>query len=285
MLIRGSTKIYGILGDPVAHSLSPVMQNAAFAEVGIDAAYVPFHVRPDDLKDAVQGIRALKICGVNVTVPHKEAICPLLDRLDPLAAAIGAVNTVRNDDGLLTGFNTDASGFLRSLREDLEWSPEGRRVLLLGAGGACRGAVVALAEARASALVIANRTQARADDLVARYGRAFQGTAFASLPLVGARLAEVFPEIDLVVNTSSIGLGGGDSIDLPWGRLPSQALFYDMVYGRGGTPLLHAATGHGIRGTDGLGMLACQGEDAFAIWTGRTPPSGLMRKKLHSFNT
>jgi shikimate dehydrogenase len=280
MNLRGSTMVFGILGDPVAHSLSPLMQNAAFAEAGIDGVYVPFHVKPDDLKGAVEALRALRIRGVNVTVPHKEAICPFLDRLDPLAKLIGAVNTVRNDEGILTGFNTDATGFLRSLEEDLHWHPEGRRVLLLGAGGACRAAVAALAGAGVSRISIANRTEERGERLAQGFRGLFPGTTFANLPLDFDRLAAVLPEVDLVVNTSAVGLQEGTSVDLPWGLLPRQALFYDMVYRRGGTDLLIAAARHGIEGACGLGMLACQGEDAFLIWTGRRPAPGVMRGAL-----
>ncbi len=284
MNIRGTTAVYGIFGDPVAHSLSPPMQNAAFADGGIDAAYVPFHVSPDALKGAVEGIRALGIRGVNVTVPHKEAIVALLDRLDPLAESIGAVNTVRNDGGILTGFNTDATGFLRSVHDDLGCRPEGGRFLLLGAGGACRAAVAALAGAGASSIAIANRTEARAQGLVERCRVDYRGTSFASLPLDPHRLAAVLPEVDLVVNTSAAGLQQGSCIDLPWSRLRCEALFYDMVYDREGTPMLRRAAAHGIRGAHGLGMLAAQGEDAFFIWTGRRPAPGLMRKVLERVN-
>ena len=139
MRISGRTRTYGILGYPVGHSLSPVMQNAAFAQMKFDAAYLPFEVRPEDLRAALDGVRALGIAGVNVTIPHKEAVLAYLDDVDPEAAAIGAVNTVVNRDGRLIGYNTDGAGFLAALKSEARFVPKKRNVLILGAGGAARG--------------------------------------------------------------------------------------------------------------------------------------------------
>lgn len=280
MTIRGTTGILGIFGDPVAHSLSPAMQNAALRSCGIDAVYVPFHVRPQHLEGAVAAIRSLDIRGVNVTVPHKEEICRYLDTIDAEARLIGAVNTIVNRQGTLTGYNTDGLGLLRSLEEDFGFRPEGRRILLLGAGGACRAALAALARAGAAWIGVANRTRSRAETLVREFESKLVGTTFASfssLNLEAEALAAVFPGIDLVVNTSSVGLKGEAFAALPLAALNPRASVYDMVYLPGGTPLLRTARDLGHRAADGTGMLAAQGEEAFRLWTGVSPPPGEMR--------
>ncbi len=280
MKISGTTRVLGIFGDPVKHSLSPLMHNDALARIGFDAVYVPFHVLPEHLPQAVASIRILDLLGVNLTVPHKERVCSLLDAVDPQARLIGAVNTVVNRDGYLTGYNTDGSGFLRSLAEDLGFDPAGRRILLLGAGGACRAALVALAQAGAGSIVVANRTPERASALVAEFAPIFSGTSFASCSLARGALTAHLPGVDLLVNTSALGLGGESLADFPWENLPSGAAVYDMVYGFEPTPLLRAAAAHGHGGADGLGMLAAQGEEGFRLWIGQAPPSGVMKAQL-----
>lgn len=278
--ISGRTRILGIFGDPVAHSLSPLMQNEALAAAGIDAVYVPFHVRPENLATAVSAIRSLDLWGVNVTVPHKELVGPFLDVIDPAARLIGAVNTIVNRDGVLTGYNTDAPGLLRSLAEDLWFEPAGRRILLLGAGGACRAAVVALGRAGAGWIGIANRTRSRAEALAAAFAEPLTGTTLAPCGLDAGEISALLPQVDLLINTSAAGLRGESFPDFPWHDLAPAALVYDMVYGRGGTPLLRTARARGHRTADGLGMLAAQGEEAFFLWTGQRPPDGVMKARL-----
>lgn len=278
--IRGETRILGIFGDPVAHSLSPLMQNAALAQAGIDAVYVPFHVLPECLEKAVAAIRSLHLWGVNVTVPHKEAVLRYLDVVDPAARLIGAVNTVVNRDGVLTGYNTDAHGLLRSLAEDLQFDPAGRRILLLGAGGACRAAVVALAQSGAAWIGVANRTRSRAMDLVGEFGASLKGTNLAALSLDPEEVSATLPQVDLLLNTSAVGLKGEGFGDFPWSDLGPGTLVYDMVYGRAETPLVQSARSRGLRVADGLGMLAAQGEEAFFLWTHRRPPEGVMKSRL-----
>ncbi|WP_305045104.1 shikimate dehydrogenase [Geoalkalibacter sp.] len=281
--ISGKTRILGIFGDPVAHSLSPLMQNAALRAAGIDAVYVPFHVRPEQLPGAVAALRALGIWGVNVTVPHKEAVMALLDEIDGPARLIGAVNTLVNRDGRLCGYNTDGEGLLESLRGDLGFTPAGRRIVLLGAGGACRAAVAALAARGAAWIGLANRSLPRAQALVNHFASHFPGTAFAILPLsprgAGDELAQALAGADLLVNTTSLGLRG-EEIPLPWPALAPGAVVCDMVYRRGGTPLCRSARERGHLVTDGLGMLAGQGERAFSLWTGQPPPFGVMKSRL-----
>ncbi len=280
MKISGSTKILGIFGDPIAHSLSPVMQNAALQQAGIPAVYIPFHVLPAQLPAAVESLRALQIWGVNVTIPHKEAVAGMLDELDPDARLIGAVNTIVNRDGKLVGYNTDAPGFLRSACEDLPIDPQGKRVLVLGAGGAARAALVALGRAGAQWLGLANRTRSRAQALVDEFSGILLGTSFASFGFDAESLSVAATDVDLVVNTTSIGLKGEVFDDFPWGSLSPDVAIYDMVYAPGGTPLMRKARERGHRAADGLGMLAAQGEEGFFLWTGQRPPSGVMKNRL-----
>jgi shikimate dehydrogenase len=280
MRLRGTTRILGIFGDPVGHSLSPVMQNAALQQTGIDAVYVPFHVKAADLGEAVAAIRSLGIWGVNVTVPHKEAVCRYLDEVDASARLIGAVNTIVNRQGTLVGHNTDASGFLRALAEDLDFSAAGKRVLLLGAGGACRAAVVALCQAGVSRIAIANRTRSRAESLVREFADIFMQTRFEHFGLEPDQLKFAADNVDLLVNTSAVGLKGESFAGLPWEELIPGTAVYDMVYSLQGTPLIREAGRRGLRASGGVGMLVCQGEEAFFLWTGKKPPAGLMKKAL-----
>lgn len=280
MKVSGRTRVLGIFGDPIAHSFSPLMQNHALEGAGIDAVFVPFHVLPQQLGAAVAGIRAFDLLGVNVTVPHKEAVCAYLDEIDPVARQIGAVNTIVNRNGRLCGYNTDGLGFLSSLRQDLGLQPAGLRVLLLGAGGAGRAALVALAQAGAAGITIANRTLARAEGLALEFSQVFGGTTFAPMSLEPEALKTALDGVDLVVNTSAAGLHGEAFPGFPWDAVPSQAAFYDMVYGAKLTPWLIAAQGRNHRVAGGLGMLAGQGEEAFYLWTGKRPPFGAMRAQL-----
>lgn len=282
MKISGKTRILGIFGDPVSHSLSPLMQNHALEAAGIDAVFVPFHVLPEQLGQAVEGIRALDLLGVNVTVPHKEAVCAHLDDIDPMARQIGAVNTIVNRNGRLCGYNTDGLGFLRSLQEDLALHPRGLRVLLLGAGGACRAALVSLCQAGVAQVTIANRTLARAEALAMEFGQVFGGITIAQSSLKPAALKLVLADVDLIVNTSAAGLKGEAFPGFPWTAVPAQAAFYDMVYGPGLTPWLTEAQSRNHPVAGGLGMLAGQGEEAFYLWTGKRPPFGAMRARLLS---
>jgi shikimate dehydrogenase len=280
MIIRGTTQVFGIFGHPVGHSLSPVMQNAALQASGLDAVYVPFPVEPDNLGEAVAALRALRIRGVNVTIPHKEKILRYLDELDSKARMIGAVNTVLNEGGRLIGYNTDETGLIKSLAHDLGFHPQGRRILMLGAGGAGRAALVALAARGAAWIGIANRTRQKAEDLAQAFRSLFPGTVFAVLGLDGSELSEVCPSADLLLNSTSLGMKGEVFAEIPWGQLHSGAVVYDIVYRRPDTPLLAAAREHGHSAADGLGMLIAQGEEAFRIWTGQDSPAGVMQQAI-----
>lgn len=280
MDISGKTTVLGIIGWPVAHSLSPLMQNAALEAMGLDWIYVPFSVREDDLGRAVTGLRALGVAGFNVTIPHKTAIIPLLDRISPEALLMGAVNTVKREGDELVGHNTDGPGFIRSLAEDLGFDPEGKRVLVLGAGGAARAAVASLAQAGAATVTVANRSTAKGGELVEAFRGVLGGTQFAVMPLDIPLLNDEVQNFDLVVNTTSVGMGGTAFEGFDVTRMKPSTSVYDMVYAPWETPLLADASRAGLRCANGIGMLVAQGECALAVWTGMEPPSGVMRRRI-----
>lgn len=279
-MISGKTQLLGIFGDPVAHSLSPKMQNAALEVAGLDAVYLPFLVHPENLAAAVESIRVFNFVGVNVTVPHKESIIPFLDEIDENAALIGAVNTIVNRQGHLIGFNTDAPGFLTSLHNDLHISPQGKQVIVVGSGGAGRAAVAALAGIHASKVVIANRNKEKAEVLAYEMHKHFPATEFISFGLNDADLAEYLACVDLLVNTTSIGLSGECFPDFMLEKLSRSAAVYDMVYADDSTPLVKSALRHGYSCADGRGMLVAQGEAAYFKWFGLAPEEGVMRSQV-----
>jgi shikimate dehydrogenase len=245
------------------------MHNAAFQVLGLDWAYVAFDVEPEDLPSALRGARALGIEGLSVTIPHKEATAPGMDKLSPLAEALGAVNTVvREPGGALRGENTDGAGFLRALQDDEGFDPLNRRCLVVGAGGAARAVVRALADAGAAEVVVVNRTVERAEAVVALAGRCgrvgVEGDA---------------GEADLVVNATPLGMAG-TSLD---GQLPLDPvhlgpgqLVVDLVTTPAITPLIEAARARGAVAANGLGMLVHQAALAFRLWTGQEPPVAAM---------
>ncbi len=277
-MIDGHTHVVGIIGWPVEHSLSPVMHNAAFAARRMNWIYVPLPVAPDDVKEAVAGVRALGLRGVNVTIPHKQAVMPLLDTLTPEAQAIGAVNTIVVDPGgRMWGTNTDAPGFLADLQEH-HVEVEGERVLVLGAGGAARAVVYALARAGAH-VTIANRTFSRAVELARRIHHVLPGRSFRVVEWDVHQLAQEAETHTLLVNTTSVGMWP-DVDASPWpegvgfGRI---RVVYDVVYRPRETRLMQQARDWGCRVIGGLGMLVHQGAEAWRLWTGEVPPVHVMR--------
>jgi shikimate dehydrogenase len=278
MEITGNTKVCCLIGDPVEHSMSPPMHNAAFLEAGLDFVYLPFLVKPEQVAEAVAGLRALSVRGFNVTIPHKVAILPLLDSLDPLAEKIGAVNTVVNTGGSLYGLNTDAEGFYRALKEH-GINPQGKKVAVLGAGGAGRAVSYILTEKGAQVTVINRREHLdRAQNLADMINKGL-GRPVQVMPL--DNLADGLRGIDILVNTTSVGMWphSGDTL-VPAGLLKKIPVVFDIVYNPVETRLLKDAGKAGAKTISGADMLAWQGALAFEKWTGRPAPLDLMRQQI-----
>jgi shikimate dehydrogenase len=280
-VINGKSKVLGIIGHPVGHSLSPVMQNAALGACQLNYVYVPFDVHPDNLASAIMGLRSLGVVGFNVTIPHKSSIIPFLDSLDVSAQSASAVNTVKNEEGRLVGYNTDGDGLVRSLAEDLDFLPGDGDIVVIGAGGAARGAIASLCRAGTGRIIVFNRTPANAFEMVENLGLGRTDTEI----LIAADELELkfyMKKAQLLINTTSVGMNHEMLPFVELADLPDNAKIYDMVYAPAVTPLLHQAGEIGLRAANGLGMLAGQGELAFQIWTGILPPSGLMKSCLVS---
>ncbi|MFC2022012.1 shikimate dehydrogenase [Chloroflexota bacterium] len=277
--ISGKTRLCGLIGDPVEHTMSPVMHNAAFRKMGIDYLYLPFRVKKEELGKAIEGMRALNIKGLNVTIPHKVAALQFMDKLDHLAEKIGAVNTIVNDNGVLTGYNTDASGFLQALLErGIE--PEGKNVVILGAGGASRAVSFILAD-KDSHLVILNRLLELdwAKELASRISQTFAKEVEA-LELNRENLASVLGKAAILVNATSVGMSPNiEETPVTSDLLRPDIIVFDIVYNPIKTRLLREAEAAGAKTISGVDMLIWQGALAFEKWTGRKAPVELMREE------
>ncbi len=292
--LSASTRYCAVFGHPIRHSASPALQNAGLAALGLDWRYLAFEVHPDNLREAIRGAQVMKFIGVNLTVPHKLLAMDMVDLLDESAQTWGAVNTIRFEarakDGIWRplryfaetvpseirahGFNTDAVGLGRALREDLGMELAGAKVVLLGAGGAGRVAALKLAAEKVSQLFLVNRTLPKAESLRDEIHQRF--------PEVKAAVGYPGQAVDLVVNATSLGLKPEDTSPLDESQfsLRQARAVYDMIYRPAETPLLRAAKGAGCRVANGVGMLLYQGTEALEIWTGRTAPVEVMRKAL-----
>lgn len=277
MNVLGHTKVLGVFGHPIAHSLSPVMHNAAIRALNIGYIYVPFHVLPENLAGAVKGIRAMEIAGVNVTIPHKEHVIECLDEISEASKQIRSVNTVINVDGHLKGDTTDGPGFLRSA--EAAWGKlDGSKTLLLGAGGSAKAVAFALARIGCE-IVIANRTRERAVELAGALGKVFETGTFRVVELDGQALGDEIPGVDMVVNTTSVGMHPDvDRIPIPPDLLRANLLVYDLVYNPARTRLVAEAEQRGASAVTGLKMLVYQGALAFEMWTGLKAPVEAMEK-------
>jgi shikimate dehydrogenase len=274
--VRGTTRVYGILGDPVAHSLSPAMQNAAFAAAGLDAVYVPFPVAAEDLAATVDGLFAAGVAGLNVTVPHKEAAARLAVELRPRAGDCGAANTLIRAEHGFAGDNTDGAGLLAALAER-RFAPRGRHVLVIGAGGSARSVAFAFVRAGVASLTIANRTSGRAEELV----HALRDRRASATDLDAVRDPETLEPLDLIVNCTSTALGGGALPAIRFASTKPRLLCCDLMYGKPSRFLAQAKAAE--RATmDGSGMLLHQGALAFTLWTGKRAPLAAMRRALTS---
>ncbi|CAB4713806.1 MAG: shikimate dehydrogenase [Actinobacteria bacterium] len=263
--VTGSTRLAGVIGSPVRHSLSPAIHNAGFDECGLDWVYVALEVSSGSAAAALEGMRAFGIAGLSVTMPHKDAVHDFVDERSLAAERMRAVNCVQLVDGRLIGHNTDGDGFVDSLRLDAGVDPSGLSVVVLGAGGAARSVIEALARAGAAGIAVVNRTEARAVEAASLGGKVGRSGTLADIA-----------RADLVVNATSVGLG---TEEMPIGgdRLRSGQVVADLVYHPLDTALLRAARFAGARALDGLGMLVHQAGRQFELWTGTPAPIAAMR--------
>ena len=278
MEISGKTRVCGIIGDPVEHSLSPAMHNAAFQKLNLDFVYVAFRVGKDELREAIVGAKSLDIRGLNVTMPHKNAVMKYLDEIDPTARSIGAVNTILNDNGRLIGYDTDGIGALKALKEN-GISLNGKKLLLLGAGGAGK-AIAFHAAQEVEELKILNRTTQKAKDLAEvlrkKFGKKIDGNSLSA-----KTIKKELEDANIMVNATSVGMYPKDDqslIDPSWLR-PNLCVM-DIVYNPIETKLAKDAKSVGAKVVSGVEMLVYQGAASFEIWTNRPAPVKVMKQAI-----
>ena len=261
--ISAATPLTGLLGHPVNHSRSPALHDAWLTAHGIDARYLAFDVAPDALSNAIAGMRAMGIKGLNLTVPHKEAVLAHVDVVDDAASAIGAANTLYWREGKLHATNTDAYGFIENVRSQLPtFDAYAEGVLVLGAGGAARAVLYALQRAGAMRVLVANRTLEKAQTLA---------TEFGATAIAWGDIADHLPQTNLLINATSLGMEGQPELAVSLDTLPEASAVHDIVYQPLYTPLLQAARARGNPIATGLGMLYYQAQEAFQLWHGVRP--------------
>lgn len=272
--ISGTTRVYGVIGSPVEHSLSPTMHNAAFGAMGLDAVYAAFPVEDENLEAAVKGLFAAGVAGLNVTIPHKSAMLSVVDDLTPLAAGVGAVNTVYLDRGILKGDNTDVVGIMRAVARD-GVRLDGR-VVILGAGGAALAALQAVLLEGGEAVIL-NRTLDRAERLAESLNEMWERDAVRGAALEPETAAEAVAFANVLINCTSVGLNDPSATPFPWSSLlPPDLYVFDTIYTPSETRLLREASERGCRTRNGLAMLVEQGAESLRIWTRREPPLDVM---------
>lgn len=281
MRISVDTKIYAVIGDPIAQSLSPQLHNGLFKEIPVDALYLPIAVKTEDLEKLVAGFRHMNFGGFNITKPHKMAIMKYLDRVDPLAEKIGAVNTVVCHDGEMVGYNTDGFGFIKSIESKIAKIPkEALTILILGCGGAVKSVAMALADWGIKKVIIANRTVAKAEELANQINQSWPGKAQA-IDMAPDVLKKAVAEAMVLVNGTSLGMADTASQSpLPQELLKKELLVYDMIYSPAVTQLMKDANEIGAQTQNGLDMLLYQGLLAFELWTGIFPDPAVGKKLL-----
>jgi shikimate dehydrogenase len=278
----------GVFGDPVAHSLSPQMQNAALRAGGIDMQYARFHIRPNELRSALLLLRSLDFVGINVTVPHKIAAFTHVDEADESANRAGAINTISVRDKKMRGFNTDGEGFLRAIRTEFSIDLRDLRVMIIGAGGGTGRAIAwQCALENCERLVLVNRTLKKANALVEQLRPFFSGprvlgpmTRLEAVAWDESAMRMQLADIDLIINATPLGMNPSDSTPVPARLLAPHHIVFDCVYGSSKTALVRAADEAGARGANGLSMLLYQGALSFSIWFNREAPLEAMRAAL-----
>lgn len=270
-------KIYGVLGYPAKHSLSPLMHNAAFKALGINASYTIFEKSPEELVNFLRTLSQQHIFGLNVTFPYKEKVIPFLDKISTEAEVIGAVNTIRVIDNILEGFNTDGEGFLNHLRQDLRFEPKDKNIALIGAGGAAKAVAVYLSRAKPKFMSIYDVDKEKLKSLILHLSEHFSATGFIMAPSVEKLNIKC---CDLLINATPVGMKQNDSSVVDEKYIHKNLLVYDLIYNPKETKLLKTAKEKEAAASNGLGMLLYQGMLSFQIWTGSLAPKEVMQKAL-----
>lgn len=265
-----NTGILGLVGYPLGHSLSPLLHNATIEKEKLNYIYLPFPVEEKKFAAAMEGFRAINVRGLNITIPYKEAVIPFLDKVDPLAARIGAVNTIVNEEGVFTGYNTDLAGLIRMIREDGNFNIGGKKVMLAGAGGAARAAGIGILEEGAAGLYVLNRNYTKAEKLAEEWREYYPEIEIKALPLEAEAYKSLIGEVELLIDSTPVGMAPQTDTApvIPGEYLHEDMLVVDLVYNPRETCLLKAAKEAGAKTLDGLGMLIYQGIEAFRLWTG-----------------
>lgn len=267
----------GVIGYPIGHSLSPTLFLVAFRACGIEATYEAWQTLPEELEARVHGLREDDALGANVTIPHKEVVVPMLDRVDTGAKRIGAVNTIANVGGDLVGYNTDVWGFARALREDAGFDPKGKRTAVMGAGGAARAVVLALIEGGASTITVTGPIPEQLGRFAVDMGSiAGRNAQFTTTDWLDGVVVRALAEADLIVNCTPVGMKGSETegeSPITREQLPDGAVVFDLVYNPVETPLVKLARERGARAASGLAMLVYQAAESFRLWTGQEAPA------------
>ncbi len=278
--INGQTQVYGIFGYPVKHSKSPIFQTFSFQSLGINAVYLPFEVKPEDIQKAIEAIRVLDIKGVNITVPHKEQVINYVDELSEEVKYIKAANTIHNIDGYLKAYNTDAPGFIRGLKE-LEPDFYKKNVLVIGAGGASRAVIYGLIKEGTQNIIVANRTLEKINNIIQDFRSFHRFIDQIIKPITLKEIERYLQSVNIIINTTSVGLKEDDPPLFNYELLTPEHTVVDIIYKK--TPLLKKAQEKGCKWQDGLPMLLYQGIEAFKIWTGKEPDVDKVREILIRF--
>jgi len=279
-ILSGNTKITGLFGYPVRHTVSPAFQNAGFEALDLNYVYLPFEVKPEDLESAIEGIKALGLVGVNCTIPHKEAVIQYLDELSEEAEAIGAVNTIHNVNGRLKGYNTDGTGFIQSLNEIDPSGVKGKKVFIMGTGGGGRALAVQFAIEGAAEVALCDKDEPRAEMLTDHIHSKLNFRSARFVPFYRPEIAGSLKKADVFVDATPLGLQEDDPVSINDEWLSPSTLVADLIYKPPETPLLKAAKKRGCRTMNGIGMLLYQGTRAFKIWTDFDAPVDVMRLAL-----
>lgn len=276
--LTGRTTVLGVIGWPIEHSLSPTMHNAEFDRLGLDFVYVPFPVPPENLETAVRGLAAAGLAGFNVTIPHKQSVIACLDEISEDAQLIGAVNTVKLENGRSTGYNTDVQGWVDDIQQDILL--KGSTMCLLGSGGAARALCVGAAQAGVRSIFICNRTIERAQQLSAELRDRFPEVDFTTGSVEDPDNRAFFQQSDIIVNATPVGMPTSPGMPVPAEWIRENQYVYDTIYTPAETELLRTAVRRGCNTRGGLGMLARQGALAFELWTGLQPDVSRMESTL-----